>query len=297
MGVPVVGYLPRDTTLSLPERHLGLIPTTEPGMWKAWLKLVKSQMEATVDLDRVLNIARTAPPLQIPEESSYGPAACSHAVIAVARDAAFSFQYQDNLDLLTAAGAELAFFSPLVDRNLPSGTQGVYLCGGFPEIYAAELGANLAMRDSLRAAHQAGLPIYAECGGLMYLTQEIVDQESVRHPMVGILPGRSAMAGHLTLGYRQVRARSDSWLWRAGEIVRGHEFHYSTWDNAGMNVTPVYDVLPMQTVEAERPEGALLGSLLASYVHLHFLAHPELAARFVLAASAASPVSMELAAA
>ena len=191
--------------------------------------------------------------------------------------------YEDNLDLLRAAGAEIAFFSPLRDHALPRGTQAIYLCGGFPEIYAAELAANETLRAEICAAHRAGVPIYAECGGLMYLTEEIVDAENAAHPMVGLLPGRSVLTGRLTLGYRTVRAARDNWLWRAGETMRGHEFHYSVWDNRPPDMLPAYEILPSEFQREARVDGAQRDNLFASYVHLHFLACPQLAARMVSA--------------
>ncbi|MBI4787761.1 MAG: cobyrinate a,c-diamide synthase [Chloroflexi bacterium] len=293
VGIPVVGYLPRDDSLNLPERHLGLIPTLEPGRWRAWLDAVGQKIAATVNLDRVLELARGVYELRIPnptgtlrsDELPSPNARAPHPTIAVARDAAFNFVYAYNLDLLRAAGAEIVFFSPLRDHTLPHGTQALYLCGGFPEIYAAELAANSEMRASIQRAFHSGLPIYAECGGLMYLTEEILDQQNRAHAMVGLLPGRSVMTGQLTLGYRTVRAVADNWLWRAGELVRGHEFHYSTWENSRQDLTPAYELGPNEFQREARFEGTQIGNVFASYVHLHLLAHPDLATRFVAAAS------------
>jgi cobyrinic acid a,c-diamide synthase len=286
VGVPVVGYLMRDETLNLPERHLGLIPTLEPGRWHAWLEAACEKIAATVNLDQVLELAFTAPPLPASDDDPFAFTQPTRAVIAVARDEAFNFIYEENLDLLRAAGAEIALFSPLHDGALPRGTQALYLSGGFPEIYAAELAANEGMRAEIRHAFRAGLPIYAECGGLMYLTQEIVDGPGARYSMVGILPGRSAMTGRLTLGYRVVRAPSDNWLWRVGETIRGHEFHYSIWEDRPSDLAPAYELLPSEFQPQARVEGACVKNLLASYVHLHFLAEPQAAQRFVRAAAA-----------
>ena len=279
-GIPVVGYLIRDEALYLPERHLGLIPTSEPGHWNAWLETARLKITATVDLDQVLELARAARPLDLASPLP-SPASAARAVIAVARDEAFGFLYEDNLDLLRAAGAEIAFFSPQRDAALPSGTRAVYLAGGFPEIYAQDLAANAAMRADIRAAFRAGLPMYAECGGLMYLTEEIIDQQEHAHPMVGILPGRSEMTPRLTLGYRTVRAARDSWMWRTGEVVRGHEFHYSVWHAQPADWVAPYQVLMNGST---REEGAQTGQLIASYIHLHWFAFPELAARLMAAA-------------
>ncbi len=287
IGVPVVGYLKREDALSLPERHLGLIPTLEPGHWRAWLDAARESVAATVDLDRVLAIARATAPLPGSDANPFSSIQ-SHdgtVIIAVARDEAFNFVYEDNLDLLRAAGARIAFFSPLHDHALPQGAQALYLCGGFPEVYAAQLASNEAMRAGVRAAFQMGMPIYAECGGLMYLTDEIVDAEGNCHPMAGVLPGRSAMTGRLTLGYRVARAPADNWLWRAGETIRGHEFHYSMWEGRPADLKPAYELLPGEFQPQMRVEGACVNNLIASYVHVHFLAQPEIAGRFVRAAA------------
>jgi cobyrinic acid a,c-diamide synthase len=303
-GLPVLGHLLRDEAIGLPERHLGLIPTSEPGRWQAWLAEVAGRVAAGIDLDRLLAIAHSAPPLpeqiarlqiadcRLPEHAERPPPTTHHPpparsarpVIAVARDEAFSFLYEENLDMLRAAGAELALFSPLRDEALPAGSGALYLCGGFPELYAAQLSANHALHEAIRAAAAAGLPIYAECGGLMYLTEAVVDGAGVAHPMLGLLAGRSAMTARLTLGYRTIEAQHDSWLWRAGEQARGHEFHYSAWEGRDEAAAPLYHCLPDALRPNLRPEGAQQGSLLASYVHIHFLAFPALAERFVAAA-------------
>jgi cobyrinic acid a,c-diamide synthase len=286
VNMPVVGYLIHDEALRLPERHLGLIPTLEAGPWSSWVDELRKKIAATVDLDRILEIARSAEPLDPPTENPFAPISSATRVkIAVARDAAFNFLYDDNLDLLRAAGAEIAFFSPLRDAALPEGSQALYLCGGFPELYAAEIGANTALHSEIRSAFAQGLPIYAECGGLMYLTEQIVDGDGQAHPMVGVLAGKSVMTSRLTIGYRMVRALDDSWLCCAGETMRGHEFHYSTWSGRPASIPPAYELVQAD----ERLEGAHLGSLVASYVHLHFLAHPELATRMVAAAERTAP--------
>lgn len=291
VGLPVVGALQRDETIMLPERHLGLVPTAEPGRWQAWLATVQARVEAGVDLDRLLEIARTAPTLPLSVSGSVGDASAARSHhqesrIAVARDEAFSFLYEENLDLLRDAGAEIAFFSPLRDAALPAGTGALYLGGGFPELYAAQLSANASLLAAIRKVAARGLPIYAECGGLMYLTEAVVDAEGTAHPMLGLLPGRSVMTPRLTLGYRTVRARADSWLWRAGETVRGHEFHYSTWEQRPAELDSLYTCLPDAFRPDERTEGVCHGSILASYIHVHWLACPHVAARFVTAARA-----------
>ena len=290
-GLPVFGWLPRQESVHIPERHLGLVPTAEPGRWQSFIQAAADLVEQHLDLNALLAAARASHPLRLPAFDALPspvPELETRPIIAVARDAAFSFTYPDNLDLLRAAGAAITFFSPLQDPALPAHTSGVILSGGFPEVYAASLAANKAMHAALRQAHARGLPIYAECGGLMYLTQRIVDQENRSFPMVGLLPGASRMSGQLTLGYRLAEAAGDSWLLRAGEQVRGHEFHYSQWEGGKESVRPAYRLLPTREGEPTRMEGAHAGNLWASYVHLHFWSKPELAWRFVAACLRAS---------
>jgi len=207
-----------------------------------------------------------------------------HPVIAVAQDAAFSFAYPEMGELLHAAGATIAPFSPLTAAALPAGTAGIILTGGFPELYAEQLSRNCGLQVALRAAHGAGIPIYAECGGLMYLTEELEDQAGRRWPMVGLLPGRSVMTERVVLGYRAIRAVNDGPLLPANVTLRGHEFHYSRWENAArggesMQISPAYEVQGRSG--QAYVEGVQIGNLLASYVHLHWLARPPMAHRFV----------------
>jgi cobyrinic acid a,c-diamide synthase len=285
-GLPVLGYLAHNAALALPERHLGLVPTAESGPQPDWISQVRQSVEATVNVERILALAEEAPPLMDPVEDPFAFEPVSpHPVIAVARDAAFNFIYEDNLELLRAAGAEIVFFSPLADEDLPGGTQALYLCGGFPEVFAADLARNFRLHAAVRAAHRAGLPIYAECGGLMVLIEAICDLDGAVHPMVGALPGRSVMTPQLTLGYREFRALGDSWLWQAGETMRGHEFHHSTWRSRPDHLPFLYELQPDALVPVVRREGASAGNLMASYTHLHFLSRPKLATRFVQAAS------------
>ncbi|MFN8490423.1 MAG: cobyrinate a,c-diamide synthase [Caldilineaceae bacterium] len=284
-GVPVVGYLTQDAALHLPERHLGLIPTAEPGRWQAWSELVRDRVAQTVQLDRLLAIADSAGPM--PTAQTADPfaqhTASPRAKLAIAHDEAFNFVYADNLDLLQAAGAELVEFSPLHDATLPVGAQGIYLCGGFPELYAAQLAANQSLLADLRKAGTQGLPIYAECGGLMLLTEAIVDGNGAVHRMAGLLPGRSVMTPRLTIGYRTAQALQTNWLSQAGETIRGHEFHHSVWQDRLADLPFAY-ILQADAYHHEEQEGACLGNVVASYLHLHFLAQPILAERFVRAA-------------
>lgn len=286
-GLPVFGFLPRRAEFALPERHLGLVPTAEGGVDDAFFDRLAAQAEQTLDLDSLLAAARTAPPPPGGAGDLFPAAAVApRARIAVAQDAAFSFYYQDNLDLLRAWGAELAPFSPLRDPALPAGVGGVYLGGGFPELHAAALAANRALLADLRRAAGRGLPTYAECGGLMYLGEGLVDAAGGRHELVGLAPGWSAIdRPRLSIGYRTGTAQRDSVLLRAGERVRGHEFHWSQWQDGPAAADAAYAL----DGEPPRPEGYARGSVLASYLHLHFGSDPRLAPRFVAACAAATP--------
>jgi len=280
-GLPVLGCLPRDAALEIPERHLGLVPTAERGRWHDFVEAAADRMARHVDLERLQALAHSAPPLTTTSVIAHHPVVCRRPRIAVARDEAFSFTYQDNLDLLAAAGAEIVFFSPLHDQDLPSNVMGVILGGGFPEIYARELAANTGMQQALRQAHDLGLFIYAECGGLMFLTEAIVDIEGREYPVAGLLPGSCVMTSHLTMGYRLARAASESWFLREGESVRAHEFHYAEWQGRPAELPPAYSLRSPRDGGQCRVEGACVGNLWASFVHVQFASKPELAERFV----------------
>lgn len=286
--LPVVGHLPRRDDLRLPERHLGLIPTAEGRTERDFFLRLVEQIEETVDLDAVLRVAREAAPVDAAPTGIF-PEVPTQPVtsIGVARDEAFCFYYEDNLDLLSAWGARLIPFSPLHDRALPEGIQGLYLGGGFPELFAEALADNGSMMASIRAAHAAGMPIYAECGGLMYLCQSIENPERRRCPMVGLVPARALMpGGRIALGYRQVRARRSTILLEEGQMARGHEFHWSGVEPVLDGPEAPYEVLEEGGMEsAGVGEGYQQGNLLASYIHLHFASHPRLAASFVASCS------------
>lgn len=278
-GLPVLGYLPCDQALALPERHLGLVPEVEGPASETFYNDLATLIERQIDLGRLLALAREAEG-PVPGPPCLFPATPQprRTGIAIALDRAFSFYYQDSLDLLQAWGAELLPFSPIHDAALPAGTHGIYLGGGFPEVYAAELAANRAMQRAIRRAARRGIPLYAECGGLMYLGQSITDFQGHTYPMVGLIPLASSMQQRRpTLGYRTVRARWPTPVLAAGQSVRGHEFHWSTLDREPPAKTAPYDVLD----QPGRVEGYARGSLLASYIHLHFGADPTLAPSFV----------------
>ncbi|HEX7240668.1 MAG TPA: cobyrinate a,c-diamide synthase [Longimicrobiaceae bacterium] len=280
--VPVLGWLPADPSLAVPERDLGLVLAGEARME---LDRLAERAAATLDVDGLLRTARAAPPLPDGPDPLPPAAGTVRATIAVARDAAFDFYYEDNLDLLRGLGAELRFFSPLEDARLPEGAGALYLGGGYPELHAARLAANGEMREAVRRFAASGRPVYAECGGLMYLSEALVDAAGERHPMADVVPGVSVMRDRVTLGYREVRALRDSPLARAGETVRGHEFHYSVLEPAPAE--PAY-----RRADGGETEGAVAGprdNVLATYLHVHFGTDPRLARRLVDAAASAQP--------
>jgi len=280
-GVSVLGYLPKKDEMRLPERHLGLVPTAETGELSEYMERLREQVESTVDVATILRLADTKEPLPQVTEGKLFPSQAEpvQVTIAVAHDEAFSFYYQDNLDLLAAWGAELRFISPLHDANLPSDTRGVYIGGGFPEMYANELEANTGFRRALVEAAEAGMPIYAECGGLMYISQGIIDFEGGKHAMVGLVPGWAEMQKkRARMGYAVAETLESSIIARRGERLRGHLFHWSKLQ--GPTERAAYRILEPE----EQLEGFILGpesNILASYLHLHFGSEPSLAKRFV----------------
>lgn len=282
IGLPVLGCIPQLPELVVPERHLGLFTAGERQSATAvFLEQAAGTMQRYLDLDRLLEIARSAPPLETLPPVTARPAgmALSKVRVAVARDEAFCFYYEDNLDELRAAGAEIALFSPLRETQLPERAAGLYLGGGYPELYARELSENTPLMAQIRRYHQAGLPIYAECGGLMTLTEGIEQADGLRFPLVGALPGWCKMADRLTLGYREVEALGDNCLLKAGMKLRGHEFHYSGWENSQPEYA-AYRVLSRQPGRTDLLSGYSKDNLMASYVHLHFAQDERLAQRF-----------------
>jgi len=273
-AVPV-GALVRDEALTLPERHLGLVTAVEGVLTDERRQRLAAAIERGIDLDRLLELAA---PLVVPRPAPENLPA-PRARIGVARDVAFQFYYPENLERLRAAGASLVAFSPLAAAHLPD-VDGLYLGGGYPELHAAALAKNVPMLAAVADFAASGRPIYAECGGLMYLAQGLEDADGVTHPMAGVLPTTVRMRpGRLALGYAEVRLAADSPLGPAGIVARGHEFHASTMDPVPGSVRRVYQTVGR--AGAERSEGYLIGSTLMSYVHLHFGSAPGLAPAFV----------------
>jgi len=258
-AVPL-GFLPRDESVVLPERHLGLTLAAEALTPEILARLV-AWVENHVDLDRLLAVARTFDSVVLPAPPQAAQSA--KVRIGVARDAAFCFYYQDNLDLLRRCGATLVEFSPLADGSLPRDLSGLYIGGGYPELHAGRLAENIAMRDAIREFIISGAPVYSECGGLMFLSEAIADTGGRCWPMIGVFPTVARMRSRLArLGYIEVETAP-------GELARGHQFRYSDIDPLPENIQSPY------------ADTYQIGEVTGSYVHLHFLSCPGFAQRFV----------------
>jgi cobyrinic acid a,c-diamide synthase len=282
-GVEVLGALRRDDRIAAPERHLGLVPAAErEAQTAAALATLADATARGCDLEAIERLARRAPALTAPAWSPRPSRAPVAARIAIARGPAFSFHYEENLELLRAAGAELAPFDPLEDERLPADVGALILAGGFPEVFGAELAANASLRAEIATFARSGRPVLAECGGLLYLSQSLDG-----HAMCGVLPATGAMAGRLTLGYRQaVAAAATPWLAR-GDRIRGHEFHFSqvTPTRTGPKRAPAWR---LSSDGQTRHDGFVRGGVQAGYLHTHWATSPQLGARFVGAAAAAA---------
>ncbi|QIP87115.1 cobyrinate a,c-diamide synthase [Streptomyces sp. Tu 2975] len=288
-GVPVLGVLRRAAEVATPSRHLGLVPVAERQAEAVdAVASMAEQVRAGCDLDGLLALARSAPPLHAQAwEPGFeagphaGGAVASPApgsgavrpVVAVAGGAAFTFSYAEHVELLRSAGAEVVAFDPLRDEQLPEGTRGVVIGGGFPEVYAPELSANEPLRKAVAELARSGAPVAAECAGLLYLARSLDGR-----PMCGVLDADARMSGRLTLGYREAVAVSDSPLAAAGTRLRGHEFHRTVLE-PGAGPVPAWGMVRPE----RRVEGFVQQGVHASYLHTHWASRPEVAARFVAA--------------
>ncbi|MDR3045765.1 MAG: cobyrinate a,c-diamide synthase [Desulfovibrio sp.] len=318
---PLLGLLPRDESLALPSRHLGLAQAHEVE-WASLATRLADWFEAGLSaagqsLDGLLARCAAMAPAHsggtapggangTPEHLVTPPSPAATAThleegparrvrIGIARDTAFSFLYPENLFLLEGAGAEPVFFSPLDDAELPRGLGGLLLPGGYPELHAARLAANAPMLASVHALAAQGRPVHGECGGFMYLMRAITDAHGTRHAMTGCLPAACRMDARLrALGYRETETLGASPFGPAGTVLRGHEFHYSHLEPAPEDAPPGPAAHSAQSVWSLRdrngtplgPEGLCAGSASGSYVHLHFGSNPAAARAFVAACAA-----------
>lgn len=270
---PLLGGVPRDERLTLPERHLGLATGT---LEATWLDLLGDTVGGAVDLDRLLELTREPLPESGPCRRE--PLPEPELRLGVACDEAFNFHYRENFDLLRQLGVEPVGFSPLRQPELPGDLDGLWFGGGFPELYAQELAANAAMLDSIRSFAASGRPVYGECGGYLYLLEALTGFDGVRHPLLGLLPGEAVMRDRLaSLGYREVETVSDTVFGPAGTRLRGHEFHYSALV-AEPGGKPLFAAKDLRG--NVRPAGSARGNVCGSYIHLYFGSNPAAAAAF-----------------
>ena len=275
-GIPVLGALPAEAILRTPSRHLGLVPAAERrAEVRDWLPPLRELVAGHVDLERLTAIARSAPPLTALPWSAADHAGADGAPVrvAVAAGPAFTFGYAEHAELLAAAGAEVAEFDPITAGTLPDGTDALVVGGGFPELYAAELAANVGLRAEVRDRVAAGMPVIAECAGLLWLGRELDGS-----PQCDALPAAATMTGKLTLGYREAVALASSPLAPAGTVVRAHEFHRTV-------SAPAHGPSPAWRLSDGSEHGWASDSLLASYLHVHWAGIPAAAGRLVAASA------------
>lgn len=282
LQIPVLGVLPKEAALHLPERHLGLVPVGESGLLEGFIDTLSQLVTQHINLEQVERImlgapdfdesisvnthAVAIPPKPIAEENKFR--------LGLAQDEAFLFYYHDALELAKRLNFILVPFSPLHDVALPPDLDGIFIGGGFPELHLDRLSENLTFIDSLRSYAASGKPVYAECGGYMYLGRSITDFEGREVPLAGIIPMKAEMTRRLQgIGYRRGVLREDTFLGPRGTTVQGHEFHYSrvTYDQ---EFPPAYELF--KGVQSDRMEGYARDNIVASYLHLHFSGQSEL---------------------
>ena len=283
-GVPVLGHLPHDEAVALPSRHLGLVLAQDLPDLDEKLARLATLAQDCLDIDAILALAQAAP--QLDSSGAWPPSPCldvheSAPVIAVARDEAFCFYYAEELELLEDLGAELAFFSPLHDENLPEGASGLFLGGGYPELHARELSGNTAMREAIRAALAQGMPAIAECGGFLYLLERLTDDDGTAWPLVGACPGGAERKPHGRFGYIELETQGAGLLGPAGTALRGHEFHRWEADDTGA------DLLARKPASERFWRAAHhTPSLYVGFPHLYLPGSVDVARRFVHACAA-----------
>ncbi len=279
IDLPVVGILPYGQNLKLPERHLGLIPAGEEALRKEYISDLVGLIDSNIDLALIEQIMLQAPeyePRQVGwvDDNQFSYMVSKPVRIGLAWDEAFLFYYRDALDAAVNYGFDFVPFSPLHDAELPAGLDSLFIGGGFPELHLQTLSANVAMHESIRAFARSGKPVYAECGGYMYLGDSITDFAGQTYPLTGVVPAQAEMTTRLQgLGYRRGIFCQDNFLGPSGTEVHGHEFHYSRVAGQGQ-AKPAYQLF--RGKHHDKQDGYAYGNIMASYLHLHFAGHPEL---------------------
>ena len=285
---PVLGFLPRSPDFKIPHRHLGLKVAEETPLDSSGIDKLADVVLEYIDIEAIIQGAEVKD--NVPDERAEKHETFSYSnlhliKIAVARDRAFCFYYEDNLDMLRKAGAEIVHFSPLSDSKIPDDADAVYIGGGYPELYAEELSENKLMLESVRDFSNKGMPVYAECGGLMYLTEGIYDFYSKFYPMAGVFPFKSKMKKtRSSLGYREAVLKENTFLGGEGTIIRGHEFHYS--EIADSAVTSLMQLSRIYSVKDGSgnyiyDEGYRVKNTIGSYIHIHFGSDSRIVDNFI----------------
>ena len=268
--VPILGIVQRDNELRMDERHLGLIPTDELDYTKkSKIMKVAKKVSEEIYYDKIVSLFKLKKS-KFTEIVKKSEPSISKPKIGVALDNSFNFYYNENLNSLRNLGAEITFFSPLNDNHIPNDVSGLMLGGGFPEVMADKLHSNQSMRRSIKTAVEQGMPIYGECGGLMYLTKSIAGYRDFKKPfkMVGVIEANTIMTGRLTLNYTQADMTSN--LFGNIQNIRGHEFHYSKIENIPKDSKYVYKLKRGRGIDGGKHDGVLIYNSIASYMHLHF---------------------------
>lgn len=278
INVKCFGAIKRNAEFVLPERHLGLVPTAENNFSEV-IEKICATVESEIDIDAILEVADSAPAVSC--EGLTAEKISSTCKIAVAKDAAFNFYYEESLHELEKRGAELVYFSPLESETLPQNISGLIIGGGFPEMFAEKLQANKKIRAEIRTAAENNLPVYAECGGFMYLMNSITDFGGRNFEMCGVIPAHAVMTDKLqTVGYIDAEILRDCIIGRAGDKLHAHEFHFSTAEIlADKNI---FTCRRMRTGKTFRA-GFAEKNIVASYLHIHFAGCPNAAENFIAA--------------
>lgn len=275
--IPVVGYLKKEQNIHMPSRQLGLIPAIERGELQPVFDQLGALINATVDVDKIFELSTSS---EIPaiQPSIFEHKKNPQVKIAVAKDAAFNFYYEENIELLKANGASIEYFAPLDGETVPSDADGLYIGGGFPEEFAKELSEQITVKDSIQKAISKGLPTLAECGGFMFLTEAIYSTKGERFEMVGCIPGTVQMQTKIAaLGYREIFGTKGNFLITEGQVAKGHEYHYSTYSKPE-NIPYAYET---KSRFRKQEEGYMHENLIAGYTHFHFASNPLLAVQWI----------------
>lgn len=277
-GIPVLGGIMREHDLQMPERHLGLVPSVESKKLNEILEMLTERVVQGVDVEKIIHLAHSAPYLKA-NRNIFAIESGEPVRLGIVKDSAFNFYYQDGLDLLTAMGAELVYCSALDDESLPPQLDGIYIGGGFPEMFIEQLANNHTFMSDLRHRVTEGLPIFAECGGLMYLCRTIKDFAGREFNGVGIIPAHCQMQKKLVaLGYARAKAMRDNILVNEGAELRGHEFHYSCI--SGSDLSPGFYLRKLEG-DNGHVDGHAYKNILATYLHVHFAGLPDAARGFL----------------